>query len=491
MEVQFHKEWSEYYFDKWIKWLPEKNWEKISECIHITTNTIEKNIDWMWNWRSLSVNPNIDISFIEKHIDKNWSWKLLSHHICITKAFVEKHMDKPWDWKYLSKYVKDIQCIPDAPIHWGALSCNPFISISYIKDNMDKPWDWTCLSGYYHCPNRLQSRWQEHSNCKSCQDFMADMTTSGWRRYSPLRPMAWFSEPLSKWSIERPVWTTNAGGLKRCLNIQDKLDHPDLPWDWRVLTFYMNIDQVVQFKDKPLNWGYLSHHMHISYIQKYPTFPWKWWVVSYNRTITIDFVVKHPEYDWHWDVLSEDIPFQDIEKHLDLPWDWEYICRNETFNMPSVYKYLDRLSIKNLSHNKHLDIEFITKYQTQLDWYLISKNIQADIIRRHPHLPWNWDAFLVNDSIDVEFIRDHPKLGKAFETKVHLRDYNPNLTMDFLKKDAKDIDLSEFDYLFRIDLNDFIRKRYQAHFMKEGGIAEEMMKILWHPSNYERFTHWE
>ena len=206
----------------------------------------------MWIWSSLSVNPNIDISFIEKHIDKNWSWRVLREHPCITKEFVEKHMDKPWDWKYLCKTVKDIQCIPDAPIHWGGLSCNPFISISYIKDNKDKPWDWDSLSGFYHCPNRLQSRWQERYDSTHRQDFMADMTMSGKRSKHPLIGF---------------TWTTGIGGVRRSMDIQDKLDHPDLPWNWNVLTFYMNIDQVVQFKDKPLNWGYLSNHMHISDIE--------------------------------------------------------------------------------------------------------------------------------------------------------------------------------------------------------------------------------
>ena len=93
----------------------------------------------------------------------------------------------------------------------------------------------------------------------------------------------------------------------------------------------------------------------------------------------------------------------------------------------------------------------------------------------------------MNDNIDVEFIREHTKINKGRRYLEH----NPNVTMDFLKKDAKNIDFYEFDYLFRIDLNDFIRKRYQAHFMKQGGIAEEMMRRLWHPSNYERFKHWE
>jgi hypothetical protein len=83
------------------------------------------------------------------------------------------------------------------------------------------------------------------------------------------------------------------------------LEHPELPWDWNILSFH--------------------HLITTDFIEgillTIPSKEFNWNLMSQNPNITFPFVLTYLDKPWNWMAISEKnfLTFQFIEEHLYLP----------------------------------------------------------------------------------------------------------------------------------------------------------------------------
>lgn len=203
------------------------------------------------------------------HPDEDWYWDGLSEHLKVTVEDVLAHPDKPWDWKLLSRNFHmsfdDVFKHPHLPWNWDELSIKLGAWRACVaRPNL--PWNWGMLSGNFgvsHSPNcaapgnfclECNARFKILPGAEISVDFVADNRHLSWD------------------------WNTLSGN--RRLTIRDVVSHPDLPWNWSILS---------------------RHSMTLSDILAHTTMPWDWDEVSANRSVTWEAIVSlmgNPCCDW-------------------------------------------------------------------------------------------------------------------------------------------------------------------------------------------------
>ena len=102
--------------------------------------------------------------------------------------------------------------------------------------------------------------------------------------------------------------------------------------------------------------------------------------------LTWDIIQRYSEIDWTYRCLSLYAPLDYIIEYTALPWDYNII-----------------------SERKDLDIEFIKLYKDNLNWKLISENVDMSDVINNPELPWNWKAISSNKKVTQDDLIENPQ----------------------------------------------------------------------------------
>ena len=195
-----------------------------------------------------------------------------------------------------------------------------------------------------------------------------------------------------------------------------------------------------------------------------------------NCSIPLDFILSHSQIKWNLNkhpgvtcdyILNNPLgaPYAQIstrERRTFHEWKFEQVCLNPniTFDfivekiyyliLEDTWKYISRISMKNLSSNKNLPIELLEKYPYGFSkdifkngytvgnlpgWsvYLLSSNpvITEEFLQKHPegvgHSLWNMFNLSMNPSISLEYMFNTPSMGWELGSMCR----NPNITPKF------------------------------------------------------------
>jgi len=169
-------------------------------------------------------------------------------------------------------------------------------------------------------------------------------------------------------------------------------------------------------------------NINIQDVRDNPTLPWNRYGLSYNRGLTINDILylqlPNATRDWNWHIISSYASIQEVRDNPHLPWDRDGLSNNknltlydiENLQLPNAteYKYIDDDDDDYVPILEDPDISIdglIARYMSgtidDWDWYHISKNINIQEVRLHPHLPWNRYGLSMNIGLtvrDIEYI---------------------------------------------------------------------------------------
>lgn len=139
---------------------------------------------------------------------------------------------------------------------------------------------------------------------------------------------------------------------------------------------------------------------------------------------------------------NPNLPFEFVLANLDKDWNWFWISRNRgvTPNIVRRYPHLP-WDWGGLSYNPNLTLEMILgNLDKNLDWSGISahKIVTWKFIRAHPELPWDWSGISGNPNITWNIIKANPDEDWDWEAISE----NPNITWDIVRKNPDE----EWDY---------------------------------------------
>ena len=85
------------------------------------------------------------------------------------------------------------------------------------------------------------------------------------------------------------------------IQLQDIIDHPELPWNWDWISRNpnMTIEFAIEYKDQ-LDWFYITPNPGIKFndILNHPELPWDKSQITCNPNVTINDILAHPEIKW-------------------------------------------------------------------------------------------------------------------------------------------------------------------------------------------------
>lgn len=285
--------------------------------------------------------------------------------------------------------------------------------------------------------------------------------------------------------------------LFQIINRQVKLDvilvdtYPNKKWNLNKVNIDENMTDITdivniieKYPDKKWNWKSISRNERLfnSLVEKYPDKDWDWKYVSRYEDIKIDIIEKYPDKDWNWRVISrnERLVKRLIGKYPDKDWDIEYILAKTT-DYGCMYEY--ELKYRRLEGYEKNDLELIKgekkykndkNYMNNLIKVCINKNIKLPKLSSYEDLDinlvydnldkdWDFDEVFINHdinfskikpyiaelNIDVEVlstnrgltmndIKENMDLGWDMWA---VSEYNPNITMDFIKSNPGLIDM--------------------------------------------------
>lgn len=278
-----------------------------------------------WCWVSLSLNHSSRVwDLVAAHPDMNWNWMLLSNRADVTWEFVlETHANRSYRW------------------NWFLLSERADLSWSFVEAHVDDlPWDWTSLSNrvgktdspynpsYSFFMKRLHWPWVWNTISRILP----------WNLIVPMNDEDGDDDAMSSPPISHSLlnWYILSG--RKDLSWEDTVRcHPDLPWDWLLLSSRWDIPwcKMPEIAGLPWNWVAISSTVPWTVAVKHPYLPWDWQgVLSTRRDIPWTFVFDHrDDIPWNWkEGLSHrsDLTWSIISSAPDHPWNWHHlICRSD------------------------------------------------------------------------------------------------------------------------------------------------------------------
>ena len=275
----------------------------------------------------------------------------------------------------------------------------------------------------------------------------------------------------------------NDNEIFKIINRQFEIDfilvdtYPNKKWNWKQVKIDENIKgaMIEKYINKKWNWKIISRNENLvkSLIEKYPDKDWDWKYISRFEKLTKKLVEKYPDKDWDWKYISrfEKLVKSLIEKYPDKDWDIECILsKSIDYKCDHGYDYEYKINLskqkKNNKYNK-TDINNLIKIG-------ISKNINLrqlscyedlDLNLVYDNLDKDWDFNEIFDNNNINFYKIKPYFAKLdiemevlssnrgitmndIEENMDLKwdmwavsQYNPNITMDFIKSHPGLIDI--------------------------------------------------
>ena len=223
-------------------------------------------------------------------------------------------------------------------------------------------------------------------------------------------------------------------------------------------------------------------------------------LLSENPNITWDIIKAHPDKPWNYKNVSRNpnITWDIVVSNPDEPWDYEYLSLNPNITMEIVLANPDKEFVLNFigdyqepteDHPEtylEMTVEMIQTNTYNFELLSLNPNIPWEIVRATSDRPWNYELLCLNPNITPRIVENNP--DKPWDYSILSE--NLNTTWEFVKANQD----ANWDYN-NLQLNpmptrkdDYIRKCFQKHFMRHG-LAEELMKVVWHPRNFEKFRY--
>ena len=190
-------------------------------------------------------------------------------------------------------------------------------------------------------------------------------------------------------------------------------------------------------KRKTWDWSTLTSNTAITFREissTYTSLPWDWKVASSRPDLDFDFVIDHPDLKWSWDILSgnPNIKLEHYKKYPKLPWDFLCMCSNRNFPVSECLKFPSG-SYKMLSRNTNLSLDFarsnpeknwdfrflserkdfqlsdiqkFTRHKNEMNWVVLSQNIQIKDILENRDFPWDITQ-VSNRELNIQIILDN------------------------------------------------------------------------------------
>ena len=173
--------------------------------------------------------------------------------------------------------------------------------------------------------NYLLLEWYE-----KCEQFLNDhQSQHEWSMYNVLYAMATSKhlnvalienciEILPKCTSERATYIVSRICRNPTLTMDMVLAYPDIQWDFKRMSKFMNINVILNHLDMSDEWF--------------------WDEISCNVSVTMEIVLCNIHEKWNWCKLSRNagISMVDIEAHMDLPWNWYDISYNPNMTVEII-----------------------------------------------------------------------------------------------------------------------------------------------------------
>lgn len=357
--------------------------------------------EYNWSWLMLSFNPLITWDIVMENLDKPWNWNALSMSKNITFDIIKGTLGSGvrdsrimWSWEYVCRnpnivWENILELIEVLGIHddsvgvgdgggrsgcllWSHISWYKGIPIEYIFENAERKWNWYALSGNENITIEYARFYRDKTNGMLDINLVYDT----WVRLSKNKVFTW----------------------------QDVIDNPDIPWDYRGLSYNPNItwDIILENIDKP----------------------WSWFMLSYKKGLTADIVKKCIDKEWHiygiyrqdnmdWDTLQRLFSGGSERWH----WSWHAASASPSVTCDIVRDNIDKLwDWSSLSVNPNIDWGFICEHvENEWDWQMLSNNVNItwEIVRDNLDKEWGWYAIscrgdmLLSDAERVKIAREY------------------------------------------------------------------------------------
>ena len=256
--------------------------------------------------------------------------------------------------------------------------------------------------------------------------------------------------------------------------------YPNLDWCMNRLSLNPNTtNAMIEYDIERWNFLFLSMKPNLDFnlVRKYKK-QWDHNLLSVNRNLTFDFVINNPYIKWNVSGVCAYVPVnKDILNNHDFKWDWSSLSKNISLTEDILETYYDKWDYYVLSSNKCITPAFIRRHLDRMwDWNKISNLFLAqnkpEIIQENLDLPWmlnkkdDCDCSSDYDNDHEETVKDYclSQLKGLDLEKINKEELseNPNLTLNFILKNMKYIDIQSLSgNLFDYDNDTYRTKIYE------------------------------
>ncbi len=247
-------------------------------------------------------------------------------------------------------------------------------------------------------------------------------------------------------------------------------------------------------------WRCLSTNKHITYntILKHSEMAWDYTLIVQSSKIKLDIIenyYKRWSNLYFWLSANPNITVKFVEDHTDIGWNWEQLSYNLKFNgnIDFFMKHKDKFNYRNLSYNPSI-IDVFVLYTPHKDWNfsLLSKNknLTLKCINTLMNEPWCWYILSSHPHITREFVEKN--LDKRWcwfllEKYKKLFWCPDNSVREVNEDDIPLCQKNSINYRVYNDKEIFSMNILRKDFMKEDGLAQELLSVVWHPDNFYKF----
>jgi hypothetical protein len=166
---------------------------------------------------------------------------------------------------------------------------------------------------------------------------------------------------------------------------------------------------------------------------------WNWIALSKNKAITLDMITYTADLSWNqkYVTLNPNSSLKYIVEHIEdhnwttNGWYWDYISSQyATMDIVKLHPHLP-WNYKALSQNPCITIvDVLENIKIPWDWRFLSchPNMTWDIIQAHRELPWHTKLLSANPNITWDIIKSNPEIDWDFDNFTR----NPNLTAEII-----------------------------------------------------------
>lgn len=338
---------------------------------------------------------------------------VVATNICELSVLPELPRRKP------NQLLQLLELFPDKPWGWKQLSRNPNITMEFIATNLSCAWDWKNLCSNPNLTKTIFLEWI----LPKLEQLARDRNTSEQKEFE------WSGGYHHCWNE-----LSKNPGLKIADILQLRLADPKrYRWNWSLVSG--RSDVTLEMLSTNTTTGASDEKTTTS--ASASIIAWNYKGASNNPNLTTEFILHPTNLSKFWDL-----------------WDWTAIARNpsikptaELINHPK-YKYHScceqlpthpllsfPLMLEHLKVHPHLDSGYppgINEFTNENCWNDLSTNnaITMEIIRAHPHLPWNWNRVYNNPNLTAADV-----VSDLFRNREIDKEYlsaNPNILPSFI-----------------------------------------------------------